>query len=77
MPTINVDAADATELAELLQLLSDWLDADHQRLDRSLHRFIGHNAYGITELRHDLHRFTFLLRGDDDDGQALFNPDQQ
>jgi hypothetical protein len=38
---ISLDVADAIELAELLQLLRDWLAADHDQLSDSLERFIG------------------------------------
>jgi hypothetical protein len=70
MPTTRLDTSDAAELAELLQFLSDWLSADPDQLDASLTRFIGHPTYGANQLRADLHRFVFLLGGDD--GQALF-----
>jgi hypothetical protein len=70
MPSTSLDTSDATELAELLQFLSDWLAADPDQLDASLTRFVGHRAYAASRLRTDLHRFVFLLGGDD--GQALF-----
>jgi hypothetical protein len=34
--------------------------------------FVGHPAYGITQLRDDLERFVFLLGGSD--GEPLFGP---
>lgn len=74
MPTINLDTADASELAELLQFLHDWLSTDHQQLAPSLTRFVGNRAYHLDQLRHDLDRFTFLLGGND--GEPLFT-DQQ
>ena len=70
MPTTRLDTGDTVELAQMLQLLSDWLTADPDPLDASLTHFIGHPAYGADQLRADLHRFVFLLGGDD--GQALF-----
>ena len=42
MPGITLDAVDAAELAETLQLLSDWLARDQARLGPSLEDFIGH-----------------------------------
>jgi hypothetical protein len=77
MPTMTLDVADAAELAEMLQFLSDWLTFDHDHLDASLQRFIDSPrpaAYDANQLRHDLNRFTFLLGGDD--GEHLFNPDR-
>jgi hypothetical protein len=38
----------------------------------SLAEFVGHLAYGITQLRGDLERFVFLLGGSD--GEQLFGP---
>ena len=70
MPTTSLDTSDAAELAQMLQFLTDWLAADPAQLDASLTRFVGHRAYAASQLRTDLHRFVFLLGGDD--GQALF-----
>lgn len=76
MPTVNLDTADAVELAELLGFLSDWLTgADRDRLDASLRRFVGTAGYDVAELRGDLDRFVFLLGGTD--GEALFGSDHQ
>jgi hypothetical protein len=72
MPNLSLDVVDAAELAEMLQFLSDWLAADPGNLGASLGRFVGHPAYGITHLRADLDRFTFLLGGND--GEPLFGP---
>ena len=72
MPRVTLDAADAAEIAETLQLLSDWLARDAARLGPSLEDFIGHPAYGTAQLRHDLDRFVFLLGGND--GEPLFGP---
>jgi hypothetical protein len=47
MPSTNLDAADAIELAELLQFLDDWLATDHDQLSTSLARFVGNQAYGV------------------------------
>ncbi len=73
MPDVRLDLADAAELAELQQFLSQWLTPDPARLAASLEVFVGHPAYGTTQLRQDLDRFVFLLGGDD--GEALFGPD--
>jgi hypothetical protein len=42
------------------------------RLAASLEQFVGHPAYGITQLRQDLERFVFLLGGSD--GGPLLGP---
>ena len=70
MPEVKLDVTDAAELAEMLQFLSHWLGRDPARLSASLEEFVGHPAYGITQLRGDLERFVFLLGGSD--GQSLF-----
>src|SRR5215470_10903609 len=49
----------------MLQFLSQWLTRHPARLAASLEEFIGHPAYGITQLRQDLERFAFLLGGSD------------
>jgi hypothetical protein len=72
MPEIKLDVTDATELAEMLQFLSQWLARDPACLAASLEEFVGHPAYGITQLRDDLERFVFLLGGSD--GEPLFGP---
>jgi hypothetical protein len=65
MPSLSLDVGDAAELAEMLQFLSQWLTRDPDRLGSSLGDFVGHPAYGITQLRQDLDRFVFLLGGSD------------
>ena len=65
MPQVKLDAADAAELAEMLQFLSEWLTRDPARLAASLEEFVGHPAYGLAQLRGDLERFVFLLGGSD------------
>ena len=72
MPDVKLDAADAAELAEMLQFLSQWLATDPARLTASLEQFTSHPAYGLRELRNDLDRFAFLLGGSD--GKQLFGP---
>jgi hypothetical protein len=74
MPEVRLNAADAGELADVLEFLSEWLARDPARLAASLTEFVGHPAYGVDELRGDLERFLFLLGGSD--GQALFGHDQ-
>jgi hypothetical protein len=75
MPAISLDTADAIELAELLQLLDNWLQSDPGNLAASLGRFIGSPAYGPAELRDDFARFRFLLGITD--GEGLFSPGEQ
>ena len=72
MPDVRLDVVDAAELAELLQFLSRWLARDRGRLGASLEEFVGHPAYGISQLRGDLDRCVFLLGGSD--GEPLFGP---
>jgi hypothetical protein len=72
---VNLDAADAAELAELLQFLHDWLAADADRLDASLSGFVGSRAYDTIQLRADLNRFTFLLGGCD--GENVFGQESE
>jgi hypothetical protein len=74
MTDLRLNLADATELAETLQLITDWISYDPDRLNTSLTQFIGNRAYDTSHLAHDLHRFTFLLAGND--GEALFATDQ-
>jgi hypothetical protein len=74
VPTVSLDAVDAAELAELLRFVRVWLTADHDPLDASLRRFVGHPGYDVDRLRRDLDRFTFLLG--DDDGEELLAPDR-
>ena len=57
---VTLDAADAVELAELLEFLNDWLDQGD--VAASYQRF----TFGIctlNELRSDLARFSFVLGG--------------
>ncbi|MEO9220349.1 MAG: hypothetical protein ABI251_00975 [Mycobacteriaceae bacterium] len=70
MPVTTLDTSDAIELTEMLQFLADWLAADPEHLDASLTRFVGHPAHSARQLRANLHRFRFLLGGDD--GEQLF-----
>jgi hypothetical protein len=69
---VPLDAADAMELAQLLDLLRDWLASDPGRLGLSLERFIGSPAYGVEALRSDLANFVFLLGGND--GEHFTDP---
>jgi len=71
MPTINLDLSDATELAETLTFLAEWLSGSQkQTLADSFAAFVGHPAYDTDALRADLHRFVFLLGVSD--GEELF-----
>ena len=72
MPQITLDTSDATELAELLTFLGDWLHGrDTDLLADSLIRFVGHHAYDLPALQADLARFASLLG---DDGERAFGP---
>ena len=75
MPAINLDTADAIELAELPAFPAAWLAADPGTLSPSLLAYVGHPAYGPEQLRQDLNRFAFLLGGGD--GEELFGHDEQ
>jgi hypothetical protein len=57
---------------ELLHFLTGWLSHDPARLAASLEGYVGNPAYGATQLRENLDRFTFLLGGSD--GESLFGP---
>lgn len=63
MPNLSLDVGDDAELAEILQFFCDWLAAEHGGLGASLQRYVGCPTCGITQLRADLDRFTFLLGG--------------
>jgi hypothetical protein len=74
-PHLHLQLSDATELADALTLISQWLGgADHDQLTTSFGRFIGADGYDLPALRTDLARFTFLLGHDD--GEQLFGTDQ-
>ena len=64
MPDQTLDITDAAELAELLQFLRDWLSSDHDQHTNSLARFVGNHTYNLTQLQHDLDRFTSPARPD-------------
>jgi hypothetical protein len=72
---VTLAPADAAELAEMLQFLSDWLARDQDHLEVSLEGFVGSCAYGTRQLHDDLARFIFLLGGSD--GEPLFGPERQ
>ena len=72
---MSLAPADAAELAEMLQFLSDWLTRDQDPLEPSLEGFVGNCAYGTRQLRDDLARFIFLLGGSD--SEPLFDPEWQ
>ena len=60
--TTTLDAADAIELAQLLEFLDDWLH-DNTDVAASYQHFTdGHLT--TDDLRNDLARFSFLLGGD-------------
>jgi hypothetical protein len=72
VPEVKLAAADAAELAEMLQFLTGWLARDPARLAASLEEFVGNPAYGLQDMHADLERFVFLLGGND--GEPLFGP---
>jgi hypothetical protein len=49
---VTLASADAAELAEMLQFLSDWLARDRDHMEASLEGFVGSCAYGTQQL-HD------------------------
>ncbi len=59
-----VAAEHAVELAELLEVLGDWLWGDRIALGGSWRRFLGVDGYELGELRAELARFAFLWGGD-------------
>jgi hypothetical protein len=71
MSETTISTAHAVELGEILQFLADWITTDRERLDTSLATFIGSRGYDISELHADLHRYAFLLGGND--GQPLLD----
>ncbi|HKT05622.1 MAG TPA: hypothetical protein VJT31_39420 [Rugosimonospora sp.] len=60
-PRPPLDLGDIAELAELIEFLDAWLASDHEHLDQSLIRFVGHDSYNIDRLHEDLRRFAVLL----------------
>ena len=71
MPQIRLDLGDATELAETLTFLTNWLSGSQkQALAQSFAAFVGHPAYNTDTLCADLRRFVFLLGASD--GEELF-----
>lgn len=69
-PFLGLDAGEAIELGEMLAFISDWLASDPNRLDVSLHDFLGAPDYigavqGVDELRADADRFARMLLGYD------------
>jgi hypothetical protein len=75
MTTVQLDASEAAELAEMLTFIGSWLTSDPGPLTGSLEKFTGGTAYTIDTLRTDLARFAFLLTGED--AVRLFGGDQQ
>jgi hypothetical protein len=76
MSGITLDLSDATEIAETLTLLTQWLSGSHKHiLADSFGAFIGHPAYNTGTLCTDLRRFVFLLGASD--GEDLFGEPTQ
>jgi hypothetical protein len=65
MTTSTITGEHALELGQLLQFLADWISTDQERLNASLAAFIDASGYDLNELHADLHRFAFLLGGND------------
>ena len=74
MTGVTLNAADAAELAEMLQFLADWLKRDPDRRRASLEDFV-HPAYNASQLQEDLDRFTFLLGGSDGNLSSAYRSD--
>lgn len=72
MPEVWLNATDAAELVEMLDLITDWLARDRAVLKRSLLNSVGVDGYDVDALRADLARFVFLLGGD---AEPLFGPE--
>lgn len=68
---MNLDPADAAELAEALLFIDGWLGSDPGRLSASFDDYVGDPGYGLQDLHADLARFVFLLGGGD--GEDLFS----
>jgi hypothetical protein len=66
---VNLDPADADELAGLLQFIAGWIASDREHMTASLAGYAGDIPYGPGQLRLDLDRFTTLLR--EDNGESL------
>jgi hypothetical protein len=58
-PQVRLELIDATELAEGLTFISQWLAGpDHAQLAASFGRFVGTDSYDLTALPTDLPHFT-------------------
>jgi len=68
---MKLDVADAAELAEMLQFLSQWLARDPARLGDTLAEFVGHRS-GPGPAAPGPERFVSLLGGSV--GESLFGP---
>jgi hypothetical protein len=70
VPEIKLDAVDAAEFAEMPAIPQPVAGPRPWPPGPSLAEFVGHPAYGISQLRNDLERCVFLLGGSD--GEPLF-----
>lgn len=66
-PVIQIPVGDVGELIELLQFIDDWLATCPGQLREPFAQFVGHPAYGISQLRDDLQRLAFLLGADNEE----------
>ncbi len=73
-PDLPLAAGDAMELGQLLDFLANWFSQEDPRLHACYAEFVGHEAADLSEVRHTLARFAFLL-GEDEDGHRLFGHD--
>ena len=71
---VCLDAGDAVELGELLELFGNWLLTEREQLSASLYRLVGDTGYEIDQLHGDVMRFAFLLGASD--GELLFGEDK-
>ncbi|MEY8017793.1 hypothetical protein [Mycobacterium servetii] len=62
MPTITLNSADASELADLLDCLRDWIDLEQDQLDSLLAK----HGYDLTGLRVTLDRLISPERVNDE-----------
>lgn len=61
IPTISLQADDATEVVELLTFVADVCASDASSIDRVLGHFLGVGGYGSSDLRTDVVRLADLL----------------
>ena len=60
---LTLAAEDAMELAELLEFLAEWIEADPAGVGEVFNRFTD-GLFDVCQLQGELVRFAFLLGGD-------------